>query len=557
MTVSVGGSGTASSGTDYAAVTNFDVTIAAGQGSGTAAFTLTPAQDTLVEGNETVGVAGSVTGLTVNGTTLTLNDDDGAPAVNLSLSPSSVGEGDGATQVTVTAEFSNSSTYLSDTAVSVSVGSSGSAASGIDYVAVSDFTVTIAAGQRSATGTFTLTPTQDTVVEGNETIIVTGSVTTGLTVNATTLTLTDDDSAPSVSLSLSPSSVGEGDGATQVAVTAAFSGDSIYATPTAVTVAVGGSGRGTADSGADYAAAPDFTLTIAAYAKSGTGTFTFTPVDDTLAEGNETVGVSGTATGLTVYGANLTLTEDDGAPGVNLSLSPSSVGEGGRRHAGDGDGRILQQQHLPDTDRAVTVSVGSSGTAAAGADYAAVPDFEVTIAANTSSGTGAFTLTPKDDSVVEGNETVGVSGTTASLAVSGADLTLTDDVQRCGVGERRQRPGGQHPDLYRLLERGCRGWVHPARRPAQRDHQRASVRSPTATRTWSFPGLPARRGPSRWRPWMTAKWKATSVSPCTSPCWAAQAVVSRSVVRRSRAVRRWRQGPARRASSSTTIRRLG
>ena len=425
VTVKVGGSGTAASGTDYAAVTNFDVTIAAGQGSGTAAFTLTPRQDTLVEGNETIGVAGSAaTGLKVNGTTLALNDDDGAPSVNLSLSPSSVGEGDTATQVTVTAAFSNSSTYLSDTAVTVSVGSSGSAASGIDYAAVSDFTVTIAAGQRSATGTFTLTPTQDTVVEGNETIIVAGSVTTGLTVNRATLTLTDDDSAPSVSLSLSPSSVDEDAGTTQVAVTAAFSGDSIYATPTAVTVSVGGSG--TATPGTDYAAVPDFTVTIAAYAKSGTGTFAFTSVDDTLAEGNETVGVAGAAAGLTVYGADLTLTEDDSAPSVTLSLSPSRVGEG------DGPTQVtvtaaFSNGSIYETDTAVTVSVGSSGTAAAGADYAAVSDFEVTIAANASSGTGTFTLTPLDDSVVEGSETVGVSGSAASLAVSGADLTLTDD----------------------------------------------------------------------------------------------------------------------------------
>ena len=51
----------------------------------------------------------------------------------------------------------------------------------------------------------------------------------------------------------------------------------------------------------------------------------------------------------------------------------------------------------------------------------------VTVAANASSGTGAFTLTPADDSLVEGDETVGVSGSTANLAVSSADLTLTDD----------------------------------------------------------------------------------------------------------------------------------
>ena len=435
VTVSVGGSGTATSGTDYAAVSNFDVTISKGATSGAATFSLTPTQDTLIEGDETIGVAGTAAGLTVNGADLTLSDDDGAPEVNLSLSPSSVSEGASATQVTVTAAFSNGSTYATDTTVTVSVGGSGTATSGADYAAVSNFDVTISKGTTSGAATFSLTPTQDTLIEGDETIGVAGAA-TGLTVNGAELTLTDDDAPATpptpaaVSLSAAPSSVGEGDGATQVTVTAAFSNGATYATDTTVTVSVGGSG--TATSGTDYEAVADFDITIAANATSGTGTFTLTPTDDTLVEGDETIGVAGAATGLTVNGADLTLTDDD-APAtpptpaaVSLSAVPSSVGEG------DGATQVTVTATFSNgatyaTDTTVTVSVGGSGTATSGTDYEAVADFDITIAANATSGTGTFTLTPTDDTLVEGDETIGVAGTATGLTVNGAELTLTDD----------------------------------------------------------------------------------------------------------------------------------
>ena len=63
----------------------------------------------------------------------------------------------------------------------------GSATSGTDYTAVTDFTLTIAATESTGTGTFTLTPTQDSVSEGDETIDVTG------TVGDFTVTKADDD----------------------------------------------------------------------------------------------------------------------------------------------------------------------------------------------------------------------------------------------------------------------------------------------------------------------------------------------------------------------------
>ena len=54
-------------------------------------------------------------------------------------------------------------------------------------------------------------------------------------------------------------------------------------------------------------------------------------------------------------------------------------------------------------------------------------DFDITIAAEARSKTGTFTLTPTDDAVDETNETVTVSGSSGSLTVDSATITITDD----------------------------------------------------------------------------------------------------------------------------------
>ena len=206
MTVSRTG-GTATSGTDYPAVTDFVITIQDGQTSGTATLSFDPTGDGLYEGNETVILTGTVAGLDAGAATLTITDDDTAPtAVTLSLNPAAVGESAAATAVTVTASLNNSPL---PTATTVTVSrTGGTATSGTDYAAVSDFTVTIQAGQTSGTATLSFDPTGDGLYEGNETVILTGSV-AGLTAGAATLTITDDDTAPTaVTLSLNPTAVG-------------------------------------------------------------------------------------------------------------------------------------------------------------------------------------------------------------------------------------------------------------------------------------------------------------------------------------------------------------
>ena len=145
-------------------------------------------------------------------------------------------------------------------------------------------------------------------------------------------------------------------------------------------------------------------LTIDAGQTSGTVDVTLTLVDDGVAEGAETVRVSGStrAFGLAVDGADLTVTDNDMAStGVALSLLPDTVTEGG------GERSVTVTATLDAGARAeattVTVTVGSGGdSAVSGTDYDPVPSVRVTIDAASTSGTGSFSITPTNDTTSEG-----------------------------------------------------------------------------------------------------------------------------------------------------------
>ena len=113
----------------------------------------------------------------------------------------------------------NGGSRSSATPVTVSVGG-GTATSGTDFATVNDFTITIAAGDVSQNGTFTLDPTDDDVDEINETVAVTGTTTvTGLTVSGTVVNINDDDSR-GVTVSKSSLTVNEGGTGTYTVVLA-------------------------------------------------------------------------------------------------------------------------------------------------------------------------------------------------------------------------------------------------------------------------------------------------------------------------------------------------
>ena len=288
-----------------------------------------------VDISHTVSAAGTdYADETAQSVTVTVTDDDAAPSgITLTASPDSVTENGGAKTITVTAAVNGTTRYAQARTVSVSVGG-GTAISGTDYSAVESFEITIGAGEDDASNTFTLTPGNDVLAEGDETIDVTGTTLSGITITADEITLTDDDDAPSgITLSVdtngstsgTPSTVAEDAGATVVTVTATVNGTTRYVEAQTVAVSVADD---TAASPADYAAVSGFNITIAAGAASQSGSFTVTPVDDDLDESNETIDVTGTLTDITITGATVTLTDNDDP--VSFSIADAEATEGGK-----------------------------------------------------------------------------------------------------------------------------------------------------------------------------------------------------------------------------------
>ena len=354
--------------------------------------------------------------------TVSITDDDTASAsITLTTLPVSVSESALETTVTVTATLDGSVTRPGATDVVVSVGG-GSATSGTDYTAVSNFTVTIPKESASGTGTFTLTPMQDSIAEGDETIDVTGMA-TDFTVTQAQVTLTDDDTASgSITLTVSPTSVSEDDGATPVTVTATLGGSATLPDATEVTVSVGG---GSATLGTDYTAVSDFTVTIPKESASGTGRFTLTPTNDSLAEGDETIDVTGMATDFTVTQAQVTLTDD--VPPVEVSYSQASytVAEGSSLTV------TVELSAVPEREVEVALTHTAQGNTTA-ADYSGVPT-SVTFASDETSKTFSFAAAPDEvdddgDSVVLGfGSSLPASVTVGSPATATVNITDNDD----------------------------------------------------------------------------------------------------------------------------------
>ena len=114
-------------------------------------------------------------------------------AVTLSVSPASVAEAAGSAVVTVMAAWADRThTRAGATAIPVAV-SGVTASAGSDYDEVSDFDLIIGDGAASGTAAFTLTTIADALVEGPETVRITGADTTVATYTAATLTIADND----------------------------------------------------------------------------------------------------------------------------------------------------------------------------------------------------------------------------------------------------------------------------------------------------------------------------------------------------------------------------
>jgi glucose/arabinose dehydrogenase len=306
----------------------------------------------------------------------------------------------------------------------------GTATAGSDYT-TSSGTLTFANGETSKT--FTVAITNDTLIEGNETINLTltnptGGATLG-SQNTSVLTIVDDDVAHPGTLQFSSATyaVNENGGLATITVTRTGGSDG------SVTVNYA-TNNGTATAGADYTSASG-TLTFANGETSKT--FTVAIINDTLVEGNETVNLtlSNPTGGATLGSQNtavLTIQDDDtaGQPGsLQFNASSYSLLE---------NGGIITITVTRTGGTSGTVSVHyatSDGTATAGSDYTAASG-TLTFADGEASKT--FNVTVLDDNLVEGNEslTLTLSSPTGGATLGSpatATLTIVDNDSSGGV----------------------------------------------------------------------------------------------------------------------------
>ena len=418
--------GTATSGTDYTAVTETTLTFTAGQTSKT--VTVKVKGDTLNEPNETVRLtlsepANATLGSASTGVG-TITDDDGAPTV--SISSPSVAEGDTGSahldfMVTLSAASGRQVTVKYAPATNA-----GTATAGTDYTAVSQTTLTFAAGETSKTARVSVTG--DTTDEPDETVRLTLSGPTNATLGSASTgvgTITDDDDPPTVSIG-SPS-VAEGDsGEADLDFTVSLSAAS--GKQVTVKYALDGTDAGTATSGTDYTAVTETTLTFTAGQTSKT--VTVKVKGDTLNEPNETVRLTLSEPANATLGSASTgvgtITDDDGAPTVSISSPSVAEGDSGSANLdfmvtlSAASGRQVTVKYAPATN---------AGTATAGTDYEAVTETTLTFAVGDTSKT--VTVKVKGDTLNEPNETVRLTLSEPANATLGSASTgvgtITDD----------------------------------------------------------------------------------------------------------------------------------
>ena len=184
--------GTAAPGQDYTALSG-SVTIASGAAS--APINVTPIDDALSEGSETVMVTLSSSsaysvGSPSSGTVTIADNEVALPTVTISVTDSVAAEASADPgKFTITRTGSTSSSLTVQYAIS------GTATNGVDYQTLATST-TIAAG--SATRVVTVTPIDDSVVDANEQVVLTLSASPAYIVvspGSASLTITDNDTS--------------------------------------------------------------------------------------------------------------------------------------------------------------------------------------------------------------------------------------------------------------------------------------------------------------------------------------------------------------------------
>ena len=419
------------------AADTFNIMIEAGDSSGMATLTVTPTYSPAYSGSKTITLSGRA----VRGATILIRDNEEIK-VQLATSIASMTEDGGSQDVEITASLDGRLVN----ALNITLSLEGEADRGDDYTVSGEMVIEIGSGSTSGSTTLTFTPVDDLLYENNETITVAGNSSGNQSVSSTEITLNDNNSVPLASVVVNPISIGEGDGPTQMTIRANLAGTS------GEDILIGLSKPGDAEIGIDFTVEVDDSagdFIVAAGNNSATKTVTIVPVDDEIYELDETFRVVTTASlrdsGTRIAGsksAEVTLVDNDPLPMITMSVDPVSVSE-------DGGDQLVTITATSDRESSMDIPValsksgtaGLEGTESANADIPGSVDYAISVAedagdlmvaAGEMSGSKEITITPVDDEIYEGDETIMVNGTImdsegGEVAAESAALTLTDD----------------------------------------------------------------------------------------------------------------------------------
>lgn len=392
-------SGSAQSGVDYTPLPGM-VTIPAGQSKASVSFAAI--DDLLVEGKETLVVTIAPNAAYLVGeyssAQVTIVDDD-PPTVTIVATDKQTVENSSNTGRFVVTRTGNLAANLL-----VNYTLSGTAVNGVDYTALSG-TVVIPAGQ--ATATITVTPLNDSLVEGDETVVatLTSSPLYNIGNPGQAWLVINDDELPTVTLSVSDATAAE-----PGTDTAAFTFTRTGSTANPMTVFFDVSG--TAINGVDYAAIP---TSVEIPADSSSTVLLITPLDDDIREKPETVVL--TLKESSYYNRGTTATQ---TATINDNDATGMVGVGFATACSSGlenAATAMQIAVVLSTNSSSPVTVGytvAGGTAASGQDYT-LSSGTLTFAANETTKSILFSVT--DDSLAEPDETIVVNLLNPSNAI--------------------------------------------------------------------------------------------------------------------------------------------
>ena len=401
-------SGTATAD-DYTVTGTRSVAIEAGATTGSTVLTVTPTADE-DDTDETIAIGSALTGYAVMGETVTITEPV-APTIVATADVATLSEAAGDVKVRLTLQHPPASGAYTHCRLRLGAGSEAETPADVTFPKVTK----LVAEKGWTARTKLMRVVDDALDEGDEALVIEGHCTGtkpgtepgpgALVSKPLRLTIKDnDDAARALTLSVDPDTIGETLGAQAVDVTATVT----EAPPSPVTVSLSlGSGA--------YTVTGTQSVTVPADATSGTTTLAFTPGDDGNTS-DDTLSIGGTASGYTVTGTDLTITEPATVGGVDLSglsveltVSPTAIREGT-----SGTHRVrakLVGVDVPAVDVSMLLGTGGTATQGGSHDYTltgAAGWDRLTVTANDAhlSDDTEVTVSALADNADEGEETV-------------------------------------------------------------------------------------------------------------------------------------------------------